>query len=186
MDEITLLRSKLADLESRLEEANQRKMPSVTNEWIVTECRKSINKIDRAREMYLEKHKIQLAAAEERIMDCKIIIPPNESIMTPLSRHIHSNPKGPWHVSYQLWDGSSMGMSLPNADGDREHSCEFIKKMVKKYHSEMLKNAFPTATWECQGGYGPIQLLVTFPHPCDSLDEYKEPLLSYTDIIINR
>ena len=59
MDEITLLRSKLADLESRLEEANQRKMPSVTNEWIVTECRKSINKIDRAREMYLEKHKIQ-------------------------------------------------------------------------------------------------------------------------------
>ena len=88
MDEIALLRSKLADLELKLEEANQRKMPSITNEWIVSECRKSINKIDRARQLYLDKNKVVLAAAEEWIMDWKIIIPPNESIMSPLSRAI--------------------------------------------------------------------------------------------------
>jgi hypothetical protein len=179
MDEITLLRSKLAELESKLEEANQRKMPSITNEWIVTECRKSVNKIDRARQLYLDKHKVALAAAEERIMDCKLIIPPNESIMTPLSRQIQSNPKGPWRVSYQLWDsgGSNLGISEEGV-----FASEFVKKMVKKYHSEMLKTTFPTATWECSGGQGPIQLWVTFPEPHDSMDEYKHPLLQCTDI----
>lgn len=173
MDEIALLRSKLADLESKLEEANQRKMPSITNEWIVNECRKSINKIDRARQLYLDKNKVVLAAAEEWIMDWKIIIPPNESIMSPLSRAIQSNPKGPWRVNYTFGTGGS-GVSLPGQDGEREHSSEFMKKMVNKYHSEMLKNTFPTATWECSS----TTIWVTFPHPSDSLDEYKQPLLS--------
>ena len=171
MDEIALLRSKLADLESKLEEANQRKMPSITNEWIVNECRKSINKIDRARQLYLDKNKVVLAAAEEWIMDWKIIIPPNESIMSPLSRAIQSNPKGPWHVNYTFGTGGS-GVSLPGQEEQR-YSTEFVKKMVNKYHSEMLKNTFPTATWECGG----TTIQVTFPHPSDSLDEYKQPLL---------
>lgn len=182
MDEITILRSKLADLETKLEEANQRKMPSITNEWIATECRKSINKIDRARQLFLDKNKIVLAAAEERIMDCKLVIPPNESIMTPLSRQIQLNPKGPWRVSYQLWDGGG-SMGIPEPQGEAVFASEFVKKMVKKYHSEMLKTTFPTATWECQGGgNGSIQLWVTFPEPHDSLDEYKKPLLQCTDI----
>lgn len=180
MDEIALLRSKLADLESKLEEANQRKMPSITNEWIVSECRKSINKIDRARQLYLDKNKVVLAAAEEWIMDWKIIIPPNESIMSPLSRAIQSNPKGPWRVNYTFGTGGP-GVSLPghgaNLEGQEEqrHSTEFVKKMVNKYQSEMLKNTFPTATWEFIGGN---TICVTFPHPSDSLDEYTQPLLS--------
>jgi hypothetical protein len=177
MDELAILRGKLADLESKLEEANERKMPSVTNEWIVAECRKSINKIDRARQLYLDKHKVTLAAAEERIMDCRITVPPNESIMTPLSRHIMTNPKGPWRVQYQLWDGTSMGMSVPQPEGEQIYACEFVKRMVNKYHSDMLKKTFPTATWECQGGSGPIIIWVTFPNPVDSMDEYKTPLL---------
>jgi hypothetical protein len=180
MDEIALLRSKLADLESKLEEANQRKMPSITNEWIVNECRKSVNKIERDEQLYIDTHKVVLAAAEERIMDWKIIIPPNESIMTPLSRHIMANPKGPWRVQYNMSDGTSMGLTLPpskpddNGAGQRRRD-DFIKKMVKKYHSEMLKNTFPTATWECCHGGA---IWVTFPHPSDSLDEYTQPLLS--------
>ena len=180
MDEINLLRSKLADLESRLEEANQRKMPSITTEWIVTECRKSINKIDRARELYLDKHKVQLSAAEDRIMDLKIVIPPNESIMTPLSRAIQANPKGPWRVIYNMWDNSNTGLALPN--GEREHNSEFVKKIMRKYHSELLNTTFPTATWDIQGGGGPVEIVVTFPQPVDSLDEYKTPLLKYSDI----
>ena len=175
MDEISILRSKLADLESKLEEANERKMPSVTNEWIVTECRKSVNKIDRARQLYLDKHKVALATAEERIMDCRIIIPPNESIMTPLSRHIMTNPKGPWRVQYNLWDGTSTG--LPQPEPEQIHAGEFVKRMVNRYHSEMLNKTFPTATWECQGGSGPITIWVTFPNPVDSMDEYNTPLL---------
>ena len=181
MDEITILRSKLADLETKLEEANQRKMPSITNEWIATECRKSINKIDRARQLFLDKNKIVLAAAEERIMDCKLVIPPNESIMTPLSRQIQSNPKGAWRVSYQLWDSGGSNLGIPEPQGESGFASEFVKKMVKKYHSEMLKTTFPTAAWECSG-QGPIQLWVTFPEPSDSLDEYKQPLLQCTDI----
>jgi len=181
MDEIALLRSKLADLESKLEEANQRKMPSVTNEWIVTECRKSVNKIDRARQLYLDKYKVQLALVEERIMDCKLVIPANESIMTPLSRQIQSNPKGPWRVLYRLWDGSNTGLSLSGQQDELRFTEEFVKKMVKKYHSEMFKTTFPTATWECSGNQA-IDIWVTFPEPCDSMDEYKHPLLQCTDI----
>ena len=180
MDEIALLRSKLADLESKLEEANQRKMPSITNEWIVSECRKSINKIDRARQLYLDKNKVAIAAAEERIMDLKIIIPPNESIMSPLSRAIQSNPKGPWLVTYNFGTDGPGGVALPGQEEDR-YSEEFVKKMVNKHHSEMLKNTFPTATWQCmvhgRGNYNPF-IHVTFPHPSDSLDEYTQPLLS--------
>jgi hypothetical protein len=171
MDEIALLRSKLADLESKLEEANQRKMPSITNEWIVNECRKSVNKIDRARQLYLDKNKVVLAAAEESIMDWKIYISANESIMSPLSRAIQSNPKGPWSLNYSF----TSSVSLPGQEEQR-YSTEFVKKMVNKYHSEMLKNTFPTATWEVVSGGNTI--CVTFPHPSDSLDEYKQPLLS--------
>lgn len=180
MDEIALLRSKLADLESKLEEANQRKMPSITNEWIVNECRKSINKIDRARQLYLDKNKVAIAAAEERIMDLKIYISPNESIMSPLSRAIQSNPKGPWRVVYGLQTNPHLGVVLPGQE-EACYSEEFVKKMVNKYHSEMLKNTFPTATWECIGFGGNNfhpSIAVTFPHPSDSLDEYKQPLLS--------
>ena len=181
MDEIALLRSKLADLESKLEEANQRKMPSITNEWIVNECRKSINKIDRARQLYLDKNKVAIAAAEERITDLKIIIPPNESIMSPLSRAIQSNPKGPWRIVYNLGTDGPGGVALPGQEEGR-YSEEFVKKMVNKYHSEMLKNTFPTATWECISNHGGNNfnpsIAVTFPHPSDSLDEYTQPLLS--------
>lgn len=180
MDEIALLRSKLADLESKLEEANQRKMPSITNEWIVNECRKSINKIDRGRQLYLDKNKVAIAAAEERIMDLKIIIPPNQSIMSPLSGAIQSNPKGPWRVVYRLGTDGPGGVALPGQEEAR-YSEEFVKKMVNKYHSEMLKNTFPTATWECIFDHGNNfnpSIAVTFPHPSDSLDEYTQPLLS--------
>jgi hypothetical protein len=177
--ELATLHAKLADLQAKLEEANQRKMPSVTNEWIVTECRKSVNKIERDEQLFLDTHKVILAAAEERIMDCRLIIPPNESIMTPLSRAIMADPKGPWRVQYQLWDGTNMAIALPPSKSDdngvmQRHREDFVKKMVKKHHSEMLKNTFPTATWEC----GVPSLWVTFPNPVDSMEEYKEPLLS--------
>ena len=177
MDELAMLRGKLADLESKLEQASERKMPSVTNEWIVTECRKSVNKIDRARQLYLDTNKIRLSAVEERIMDCKLLIPPNDSIMTPLARAIQSNPKGPWRVMYRLWDNSTTGLSMPNAAGEEPFRCEFVKRMVNKYHSDMLKKTFPTATWECTGNET-IDIWVTFPQPIDSMDEYKSPLLS--------
>ena len=181
--ELATLHAKLADLQAKLEEANQRKMPSVTNEWIVTECRKSVNKIERDEQLFLDTHKVILAAAEERIMDCRLIIPPNESIMTPLSRAIMANPKGPWRVEYQLWDGTNMGLAMPPSKPDDKgvgarHCGDFVKKMVKKHHSEMLKKTFPTATWECYGGGGPITLMVTFPNPVDSMEAYREPLLS--------
>ena len=178
--ELATLHAKLADLQAKLEEANQRKMPSVTNEWIVTECRKSVNKIERDDQLFLDTHKVVLAAAEERIMDCKLIVTPTESIMTPLSRAIMANPKGPWRVQYDMWDGTSMGLTLPPSkpgdNGDRRG--DFVKKMVKKHHSDMLNKTFPTATWECHGGSGPITIWVTFPNPVDSLEEYREPLLS--------
>lgn len=180
MDEIALLRSKLADLESKLEEANQRKMPSITNEWIVSECRKSINKIDRARQLYLDKNKVAIAAAEEKIMDSKITIPPNESIMSPLSRAIQLQPKGPWRIMYGLQTNPHIALGLPGQE-EALYSEEFVKKMVNKYHSEMLKNTFPTATWQCIANHGNSfnpSIAVTFPHPSDSLDEYKQPLLS--------
>jgi hypothetical protein len=179
MDELAVLRGKLADLESKLEAASERKMPSVTNEWVVTECRKSINKIDRARQLYLDTYKIRLSAAEERIMDCKLLIPPNESIMTPLSRAIMTNPKGPWRVMYRLWDNGSTGIGIPNSGnaGEGPFASEFIKRMVNKYHSDMLNKTFPTATWECPGNET-IDIWVTFPQPVDSMDEYKSPLLS--------
>ena len=185
--ELATLHAKLADLQAKLEEANQRKMPSVTNEWIVTECRKSVNKIERDDQLFLDTHKVVLAAAEERIMDCKLTIPPNETIMTPLSRAIMADPKGPWRVQYNMWDGTSKGLTLPpsnpddNGAGSRRVG-DFVKKMVKKHHSEMLKKTFPTATWECSGGGGPITIWVTFPNPVDSLEDYREPLLQYVDM----
>jgi len=180
--ELATLHAKLADLQAKLEEANQRKMPSVTNEWIVTECRKSVNKIERDEQLFLDTHKVALALAEERIMDCRLIIPPNESIMTPLSRAIMADPKGPWRVQYQLWDGGN-GLAIPSSKSDdngvgARRRVDFVKKMVKKHHSEMLKNTFPTATWECYGDSGPITLWVTFPNPVDSMEKYREPLLS--------
>ncbi len=176
--ELATLHAKLADLQAKLEEANQRKMLSVTNEWIVTECRKSVNKIERARQLYLDTNKIRLAAAEERIMDCRLLIPPNESIMTPLSRAITANPKGPWRVLYRLWDNGT-GLGIPNsgAAGEGPFASDFIKRMVNKYHSDMLKKTFPTATWECTGNET-IDIWVTFPNPVDSMEEYREPLLS--------
>jgi DNA-binding transcriptional MocR family regulator len=71
-------------------------------------------------------------------------------------------------------------MGIPEPQGEAVFASEFVKKMVKKYHSEMLKTTFPTATWEY--GNGSIQIWVTFPEPHDSLDEYKKPLLQCTDI----
>ena len=113
-------------------------------------------------------------------MDWKIYISANESIMSPLSRAIQSNPKGPWRIVYNLGTDGPGGVALPGQEEGR-YSEEFVKKMVNKYHSEMLKNTFPTATWECMfhGGnnFNP-SIAVTFPHPSDSLDEYKQPLLS--------
>ena len=171
--ELATLHAKLADLQAKLEEANQRKMPSITNEWILTECRKSVNKIERDQQLYVDSHKAVLAAAEERIMECKLTIPPNESIMMPLSRAIMANPKGPWRVQYNMWDGGN-GLTLPPAKSDDNDTRQrpgqnFVKQMVKKHHSDMLKTTFPTATWECYGG-GPIIIWVTFPNPVDSID----------------
>ena len=174
--ELVTLHAKLADLQAKLEEANQRKMPSVTNEWILTECRKSVNKIERDQQLYVDSHKAVLAAAEERIMECKLTIPPNESIMMPLSRAIMANPKGPWRVQYNMWDGGN-GLTLPPAKSDDNDTRQrpgqnFVKQMVKKHHSDMLNKTFPTATWECYGGggSGPIIIWVTFPNPVDSID----------------
>ena len=178
MDELTIIRQKLADLESKLEDANERKMPSVTNKWIVAECRKSVNKIERDEQLYIDAHKAVLDIVEKRIIECKLIVPPNESIMTPLSHAIMANPKGPWRVKYQLWhdDGNmSMGLTIPSVkadtyDAQRRPGHNFVEKMVKKHHSEMMKETFPTATWECHGSHGPITIWVTFPDPVDSTD----------------
>ena len=175
MDELTIIRQKLADLESKLEDANERKMPSVTNKWIVSECRKSVNKIEKDEQLYFDTHKEVLSNTEQRIMECNLTIPPNETIMTPLSRAIMANPKGPWRVKYYLWDSTSMGLTLPPAKGDDNDTRQrpgqnFVKQMVKKHHSDMLKTTFPTATWECYGGGGPIIIWVTFPNPVDSMD----------------
>ena len=72
--------------------------------------------------------------------------------------------------------GLTLPPSKPGDNGDRRG--DFVKKMVKKHHSDMLNKTFPTATWECHGGSGPITIWVTFPNPVDSLEEYREPLLS--------
>ena len=177
MDEIAVLRSKLQDLESKLEEANQRKMVSITNEWIVDECRRSINKANREEQLYLETNKVDLHALEEKIMDAKLNIPPNESIMTPLSRAIMLNPKGPWQVSYSFNTNLETSFNSPTNTPEmrQKYGAEFTRRMIKKHHSEMLKKTFPTATWNYNNGNG---VSVTFPAPHDTLDEYKQPLLS--------
>ena len=51
-----MLRGKLADLESKLEQASERKMPSVTNEWIVTECKRCGRDSHMASGCYAKKH----------------------------------------------------------------------------------------------------------------------------------
>jgi len=169
MDELTIIRQKLADLESKLEDANERKMPSVTNKWIVAECRKSVNKIERDEQLYIDAHKAVLDIVEKRIIECKLIVPPNESIMTPLSRAIMANPKGPWRVQYRLWDGGN-ALAVPDMPvAVKFPTSEFVKKMVKKHHSEMLKTMFPTASWECPGD-STITIWITFPNPVDLTD----------------